>query len=159
MQTPQYPTITDAALTPFRALEIQLKDIPDLLDRAECPYPPTIRAMLRRLTRTDMAGVHVEKGDPLTQADEGALVDEIAALYRSVKTDATAYVGTDIKDKMSLMKTSNDLLTKLVDLQGKAFNIRAMARMQRLIVETMEEHLTPGQRTEFITKLEALQDV
>lgn len=159
MKSPQYPTITEATLTPFRAIEIQLRDTPDLLDRAECPYPPTTKVLLRRLTDATVGMVGAVKGDPLTIADEAALDDEIAALYRSVKVSSDTYVGTDVKDKMSLMKVSNDLLTKLVDLQAKRFNIRNMARMQRIVVEALEEHLSPGQRTEFITKLEGLTDV
>lgn len=76
-----------------------------------------------------------------------------------VKQDAATFTGTDTKDRMSFLKTANDLLTKLVDLQAKRFTTRNMAKMQRLVVETMEEHLDPGQRTEFIKKLEALTDV
>lgn len=156
MANPSYPTITEASLTPFRAIEVQLTTFPDLLDRAECPYPPLVKAMLRRL----IGGEMVDTGtSSLSDAAERTLDDEIAAIYQSVRREADHYSGSDPKDKMSFLKTSNDLLTKLVDLQSRRINIRNMALTQRAVVEAMEEFLTPAQRTQFIDKLGTFIDV
>lgn len=159
MTTPTYPAITEAMLTPFRAIELQLQAHPTMLEDPACPYPSAVLAYLNRLTRPAGAVVQGDGHDPLTVADGDELDVEIANLYRMVKQDAATFTGTDTKDRMSFLKTANDLLTKLVDLQAKRFTTRNMAKMQRLVVETMEEHLDPGQRTEFIKKLEALTDV
>lgn len=155
MSTPHYPVIDEALLTPFRAIELQLQTFPDMLSDPACPYGPAVRAYVQRLVKAKT----IEGPDPLTQADSEELDQEIASLYRQVKSDAATYSGTDPKDKMSFLKTSNDLLTKLVDLQSKRFNTRNMARMQRQVVEALEEFLDPGQRTDFIKRLEAVLDV
>lgn len=155
MSTPHYPTIDEALLTPFRAIELQLQTFPDMLSDPACPYTPAVRAYVQRLAKVTTP----DGPDPLVEADSDALDVEIAKLYRTVKDDAATFTGTDTKDKMAFLKTANDLLTKLVDLQAKRFNTRNMARMQRLVVETLEEFLDPGQRTEFIKRLEAVLDV
>lgn len=159
MSTPHYPSISDAMLTPFRAIELQLKTHPTMLEDPNCPYPPAVLAYVRRMVLVDGAAPKSAGPDPLTIADGEALDQEIAKLYQMVKTDAATFTGTDTKDRMSFLKTCNDLLTKLVDLQARRFNVRNMAKMQRQVVETLEEFLEPGQRTAFIQKLEALQDV
>lgn len=156
MSTPTYPTITEAMLTPFRAIELQLQTHPTMLEDPVCPYSNSVLAYVNRLVKRAEAA---DGPDPLTIADSDELDQEIANLYRMVKNDAATFTGTDTKDRMSFLKTSNDLLTKLVDLQAKRFQVRNMAKMQRLVVETMEEFLDPGQRTTFIQRLEAIQDV
>ena len=157
MTSPHYPPLSEASLTPFRALEVQLKSVPDLLDRPECPYPPTVKAMLRRL----VGGEKVDTGfvERLIDPGDAELDREIAQITETVKLDMKNYTGSDMKDKMSFLNTGNNLLVKLVDLQSKRFNIRNMARAQRVLVETMEQFLTPAQRTAFIQQIEGLVDV
>lgn len=151
MTQPHYPPITEATLTPFRAVEIQLRENPGLLDDAACPYDPLVKAMLRRLS----GDVTVSTGsvELMTDPAAGELDSEIADLYRTVKRDMQTYTGSDMKDKMAFLKTAQDLLTKLVDLQTRRINIRNMAQAMRAVIEVMEEFLTPAQRTEFIEKL------
>lgn len=152
----QYPSITEASLTPFRAVEIQLHSNPGFLDDPACPYPPSTKAMLRRLTGAEPAAA---TGTDLTDPAEAKLDEEIANLFRTVKRDSDTYTGSDMKDKMSFLKTATDLLSRLIDLQSKRFNIRNMARAQRAFVEVLEEFMTPAQRTEIISKLEGYIDV
>ncbi len=161
MTTPRasYPPITEASLTPFRAIEIQLKANPGLLDDEACPYPPLVKAMLRRLIMDEPVATGTDQIGTLVDPAEAALDREIAELYQTVKRDANSYAGSDMKDKMSFLKTANDLLTKIVDLQARRLNIRNMARQQRAFVECMEEFLTPAQRTTLISKLEGHLDV
>lgn len=155
--TPKYPTITDATLVPFRAIEIQLKEIPDFLTRAECPYSPAVRLFLGRLAEGDAAPVvaAAEMGDDTT-------IQEITDLYAELKR--VAFVGGqvgrgDSKDQMAVIKTASDLLSKLVDLKSKAFSVRDMSRFQRAVVDMLEGVLTPAQRSEFIDRLGAYTHV
>lgn len=156
METARYPSITEASLTPFRAIEIQLKATPDLLDKSECPYPPLVKAMVRRLVGQAPEN---DTGSDLVDPASDALDIEIANLYKEIKRDSQAYSGSDMKDKMAMLKTSADLLTRLLTIQEKRFNVRNMAQMQRLVVEMLEAHLTPAQRTEFINRMETIFDV
>lgn len=152
-EKPTYPTITDAQLVPFRALEAQLGPFPDLLDRQDCPYPPHIRTLVRRLI-----GEHV--GPIVDEAmDDDDLVQETINLYREIQRSSTTFNTSDPKDKMAVFKTSADLLTKLVALREKAVNIRQMSQFQKSVVELLESVLEPAQRSEFVEKLGKFIDV
>lgn len=158
---PYYPPLTDVQMTPIRAIAAQIEKFPDILDRPDCPYDHGVKVILRRLVMADkMGGIRDEMGiDNLVEASGEGLDREIASLYQTVKRDGEAYTGSDMKDKMAFMKTAHDLLSKLVDLQTKRFNVRNMAKMQRAVIEALEEFLTPAQRTALITKLKDMIDV
>lgn len=144
---PTYPTISDASLVPFRAIEAQLGDFPDLLDRSDCPYPPHIRLLLRRLI-----GEHV---GPIVDADldDDDLVKETISLYQEVKRSGLNINTNDPKDRMAILKTAADLLTKIVTLREKAVNIREMSIFQKIVLDLLESVLTPAQRSEFVEKM------
>lgn len=151
---PKYPSITDATLVPFRAIEVQLKQFPDILDRPDCPYPPHIKALVRRLMGEPGTGPA-----PVAAYGEDDLLQEITDLYEELKKVSTTVTTNDAKDKIAMLKTSGDLLTKMVDLKAKALNQREMARFQKLIVEILETVITPAQRAEFIEKMGTYLDV
>lgn len=144
---PYYPTLTDAQLVPFRALEAQLGQFPDLLDRQDCPYPPHIRTLVRRLI-----GEHVGPVVDEAMGDDD-LVQETINLYREIQRASTNVNTSDPKDKMAIFKTSADLLTKLVALREKAVNIRQMSQFQKAVVEVLESVLEPAQRSDFVEKI------
>lgn len=154
--SPKYPTITDATLVPIRAIEVQLKEFPDLLVRPECPYPPPIRTFLGRLlgeVREGLGGVEYSDDDT---------IQEISDLYTELKRiafKAGQVSGGDTKDQMAVLKTSSDLLSKMVDLKAKAFSVRDMSRFQKAVVEMLEAVLTPPQRSDFIDRMGAYLDV
>lgn len=152
--TPKYPTITDATLVPLRAIDIQLKEFPDLLMRAECPYPPAIRLFLQRLAGGGAVASVVYSDDDTIQ--------EVADLYTELKRvafKAGQVAGGDTKDQVGVLKTTADLLGKMVDLRAKAFSVRDMARFQKAVVEMLEAVCTPAQRTDFIDRMGAYQNV
>lgn len=144
-ETPTYPTVTDASLVPFRALDVQLKTFPDLFDRPECPYPPHIRQFLSRLV-AQQAPAAAPTG-PMSEED---LETEIVTLYRDLQTASAQLTGVDPKDKAAFLKTIGDLLTKMVTLREKVINMRQMSDFQRRVVQVLEGVLEPHQRTEFI---------
>ena len=139
---PKFPTITDATLVPIRAIEVQLKEHPNLLDQEDCPYPPPIKNLLRRL-----AGQEVVVRAEYSEED---LEREITELYSSLRVMP---VKGDAKDTINLYKTQADLLARLVDLKAKALGVRDMARFQRTVVEILDGLVTPAQRNEFLEKL------
>jgi len=162
-----YPNITEPSLVPFRALKVQVDQGVELFDCAECPYPPDIRSFLKtmlvnaaendRISSREGNSVVVEDdswADELLDPESTRIDHEIAKLYRKVKNESSKHAGTDVKETMSLMRTANDLLIKLVSLQETRANIRNMALFKRAVVETLEEFLTPAARTEFLSKIE-----
>lgn len=145
----KYPTITDATLVPFRALEIQLKGNLDLFDRAECPYPPAVKLFLKRALSP--GGGAVVTGTAVYSDDEA--VQEVTDLYRELKR--VAFVGTqvssgDSKDQVDILKKASDLFGKLIDLRSKAITVRDMGKFQQAVIQMLEKVVTPSQRSEFI---------
>jgi len=140
-----YPTITDATLVPLRAIQLQLIEDPDFLNHDDCPYPTHIRDFLRVF-----GGVQSEKRGSYS---EDELIDDITDLYEELKTITRSVNNPDVKDKIALMKTAGDLLTRMVALKEKAVNMRSMSQFQRAVVEVLETVITPAQRSEFIEKL------
>lgn len=145
---PTYPSFSDAALVPFRAIQAQVAAHPDILDRDDCPYPDHIRSFLRPLL-----GVAGPGPGERVRYDDDDLYQEIVDLYEDVKAATTAINTNDAKDKVQILKNSTDLLTRLVALREKQLNIRQMGQFQKAVVEFMEGTLTPAQRAEFIEKL------
>jgi hypothetical protein len=144
MSKPHYPNITDAFLTPIRAIEVQTATFPDILDRPECPYSPEVKSFLRKLFSIEKASA------PAKEYSEDELVGEISALYEELKG---VDVKADPKDMISLLKARGDLLTKLVTQKEKALNIRDVAHFQRTVVEVLEHIVSPAQRNEFLERL------
>lgn len=142
MMKPTYPSITDASLVPFRAIEAQLKQFPDILDREDCPYPPSVKTFLRKI-----CGGPEVVGGPMSDDD---LVAETSRLYREIQVSSRSIKGGDAKDTASIFKTMTDLLGKLVDMRGKAINVRQMSQFQKAVLTLLESVLTPAQRSEFV---------
>lgn len=142
-----YPRIDDAMLIPFRAIDAQLKQHPDLLERAECPYPKAVRDFLS--TRLANKPVDIKRN-----YDDDDLEAEIAELYSELKS-AGFGSGVDAKDKAQVLKTYADLLTKMVALRERMMNVRYMGAFQKSVIEMLETVLTPGQRSDFIEKMGA----
>jgi hypothetical protein len=132
-----YPAITDAMLVPFRAIDVQ----PGCLDDPACPYPPAIKAFLKRL---------IGDTTPIKAFDDEDLEKEINDIYRQLQD---VPVTTDTKENIAMFKVRADLLTKMVSLKERAMNARDMARFQRTVVEVLDQIITPAQRNEFLEKL------
>jgi hypothetical protein len=147
-----YPSLTDAALVPFRALEAQIGVHPDILDRPECPYPDHIKDFVRRML--------ADNGPTeLVRYDDDDLYGEICKLLEDIKKASLNVNTSDPKDKVQILKNATDLLTKLVGLREKQHNVREHARFIRSVIELLESLLTPAQRTEFVEKMGAYLDV
>jgi CBS-domain-containing membrane protein len=141
----KYPNITDAMLIPFRAIEVQLDTAPDLLDRPECPYPAHVKALLKRL----LGGSDPPPKERKEFSNED-LELEIQDLYEELRNTT---IKGEAKEQIALVKTRADLLTRMVGLKERALNARDMARFQRTVITTIDAHLTPAQRSEFLEQL------
>lgn len=145
---PTFPTISDASLTPFRALKIQLEQDPELFSHPDCPYSLEVRKIL-----SEMLGV----GQKEEYSDDD-LVRQTVELYEVAK-DATKLQVADPKDRVAVAKTASDLLGKLIGYRQVAMNIRSMSQFQKSVLEVLEGILEPHQRSEFVEKLGKYVDV
>jgi hypothetical protein len=147
----QYPRLDDATLIPFRAIEALLKQTPDLLQRDDCPYSASVREFLvTRLGKGEFKKIDYSDDD---------LETEIADLYTELKRAGLSVTMSDPKDKIAMLKTASELLTKLVSLKERIQNVRQMGQFQRTVVELMERILTPAQRSNFVDSLGSYLDL
>lgn len=75
---------------------------------------------------------------------------ELQVLYTGLKN---AKPNMDDSDQMSYYRTSTALLEKLLGLQEKARNIKAMSDHHRTVLDFIEEVCSPTQVTEFLKRL------
>lgn len=150
---PSYPPCTDSDVLVFRALELQLAAYPDLLDRADCPYSPDIKAVLRRaLSRsTSTGGTGVDaRLEAVAELDHDDILAEITQLYQELRRDSVNSVTSDPKEKAALSKTYADLLTRMVTLKERGMGVRDVAKFQSAVMSFLEQICTPAQRTDFV---------
>lgn len=150
---PSYPPCTDSDVLVFRALELQLAAHPDLLDRADCPYSPDIKAVLRRaLSRSTSSGSGdvAERLEAVVELDHDDILAEITQLYRELRRDSVNSITSDPKEKAALSKTYADLLTRMVTLKERGLGVRDVAKFQSAVMSFLEQICTPAQRTDFV---------
>lgn len=150
--SPKYPTITDAHLVPFRALELQLKEHPGLLDMAACPYPPHIKSIVRRLLGDGTPAA------PTVYSDDD-LEREISDLYTELRRLGVEANSGDAKDKISVIKQSAELLGKLVGFRERIINVREMNKFMKTVMQLLETVISPAQRSDFIENMGKFLDV
>ncbi len=149
MNTPYYPPITGADLTPLRVLQSQLALDPDYLSRAECPYPQSVRDELRQLLVSGVAAAPAAR--KLDDADD--LLIELTSVYDTLKDMGEDISNIDAKDKIQWMKAQVSVLERLTDLMARTVNMRQISKFRRVVLELMDNVLEPSQRTVFVQKL------
>jgi hypothetical protein len=148
---PSYPPCTDSDVLVFRALELQLVAHPDLLDRADCPYSPDIKAVLRRaLSRSTSSGAVTERLEAVAELGHDDILAEITQLYQELRRDSVNSITSDPKEKAALSKTYADLLTRMVTLKERGLGVRDVAKFQSAVMSFLEQICTPAQRTDFV---------
>ena len=85
-----------------------------------------------------------------TPSEEIDVEAELQVLYTGLKN---AKPNMDDSDQMSYYRTSTALLEKLLGLQEKARNIKAMSDHHRTVLDFIEEVCSPTQVTEFLKRL------
>lgn len=143
MKTAYYPNISEAAITPLQALALQFAEDPNIFESKDCPYSATLKEGLRKLL------VPVTHPDGTVFSNDEIVV-EITDLYKTLKN---VTMSGDTREQIALMKTTADLLTKMVALKEKAISIREVASFQRAVLEILDSIITPQQRAEFVERL------
>lgn len=145
---PYYPAIDDPLLTPFRALQAQLEQFPDLLTRAECPYTPEIREFLAALFAAEVKSPL----DDLDLEDLDNLEGQITDLYKRINRFSAGIEKND-KDALTFFRASAGLLEKMVSMRQAVFSAKNHSEFQTRIMDVMDNVLTAEQRSEFVEKL------
>lgn len=92
---------------------------------------------------------------PLDDRDDWQfLSEETKTLYRDLKAAKPA--GDEPAAQMGYFRTATSLLEKLLAMNERAQNLKQVSDFYAGVLEVMDSTLTTGQRTEVMTKLEAL---
>lgn len=114
----------------------------------ESSYPMQVEADIQTLFKQTRREVVVA---PTAENVEDIDVEaELKSLYTGLKN---AKPNMDDSDQMSYYRTSTALLEKLLGLQEKARNIKAMSDHHRTVLNFMEEVCSPTQVEEFMKRL------
>lgn len=178
-----FPRITPAAEKSLIDIAAILQENPEALKSPECKYSPKLTHALNIIMvvgATRNMGVdlneeiqklhkqhvtlHGNPHDPtsaqaLTETDLSEGVDlelETRTMYHEMKKLFLTISGMETKEKSDLIKTSSNLLEKLINLQEKAIGINQFNHFKSFIVDSMDKYLTPVQKTEFVDGIEEI---
>lgn len=108
----------------------------------ECPYEPAVVALLRA-TVTSPASVAMQVYPPLDPPDEEA--EELLKHLKSLKDS----LPKDTNDQLAWVRAAATLLDKIVTVKERAQSVKRMAEFEKLVLDTLQDQMTPQQRTQF----------
>lgn len=121
---------------------------------ANSPYPARLQNILREwFVRTKQVGAMTE--DVIKKTTDGAkwemLYKETEDLYSQLKE--AKFDAEDNAERMSYFRTATSLLSKLIEYQERALNLKMVSDFQNEVLLIMDEVLSPTQRTEVMERL------
>jgi hypothetical protein len=148
-----YPTLTDASLLPVKAVLAQAKHHDGYLDRDECPYPGSVKDLLRQVLAP--AKVVVDEVD-FDEAKPEAMRLQILRLMRELRDMRDQLGSKDHSEKLAYLKLYPVLIEKLIGLEERATNLKTMSEFQSTILQFLDEICDKDQRTELMKRLRVL---
>lgn len=141
-----YPTIDATTVKNLLVMRQLVEEHPAYF--LESPYPTSVESDINLLFKhTRKAIVAPSPPDAPEEIDVEA---ELRVLYTGLKN---AKPNMDDSDQMGYYRTSTALLEKLLGLQEKARNIKAMSDHHRTVLNFIEEVCSPTQVEEFLKRL------
>lgn len=146
--TMEYPQIDRSSIWSVVEFVEASKKQPELLTDNSCPYPKEFLDFVRSVVNKDKA-----KGATTNSIED--LEDEIRNIYTELD-DFKASLNSDSEGQVyvSYMRLRATLLTKMVEVKERVFNLRSMKLFQDRVLAGLDKICTPEQRTEFIAYLE-----
>lgn len=143
-----YPPLGDDALFALDVIAQNLRTDPEYLD--EAPYPAAVLDIFGKMPSIP--------GDPEAPSLEDEdkwdrLQRESDKLFRGLTDAGNQLDSRDNAEKMAYFRTATSLLDKIVGIQDRILNLRAVSRFHTTVMAIMEDVLDPGQRTEVMERL------
>lgn len=160
----QFPTLDNEQIIPMRRIMQAIGDHGiEILDRKDCPYDKDTVAFLKTLV-VDEATIQARIDAAVDAAAATAkqpvsmlgltgtehLIAELSQVYTSLDN-----VSLQGKDKLQGEKAKLSAIEKIVGLKERLLTLKQLTEFQSVIMVIMEQVLSPEQREEFLTKLEA----
>jgi len=116
----------------------------------ESPYPQTVEQDLLTLFKKTQKAMVVQE----VSQEEIDMELELKGLYTSLKN---AKPGATDSDQMAYFRTATALMERLLGLQEKARNMKAMGEHHAMVLNFLEEVCSPTQIEEFLARLKDLK--
>lgn len=144
-----YPDLGDEALFALDIIARNIKTDPEYL--LDAPYPDAVLEIFGQMP----AGSEATETLDLENEDKwDRLQRESDNLFRGL-TDAGKQLDVrDNAEKMAYFRTATSLLDKIVGIQERILNLRAVSRFHSTVMAIMEDVLDPGQRTDVMERLQ-----
>lgn len=158
-----YPDITDLKLLPFKIIKGGMTDDPTLLDRPECPYSDSVKSTLKYLLSATIVGPAATAEDGFTDYDPSSwgggssefdTVDEkVKALLHRLDQIALKVDIKDTSEQIQIAKAQSQLYDRLLAMRERAMNQKAVAQFTEYVLEMIDRHLPPDNRTAIMTEM------
>ncbi len=145
----EYPKIDRSSIWAMVEFVEAAKTQPELLTNGDCPYPKEFMEIIRSLFNKDKAVKAV------TASSMEDLEEEIQSIYNELDEFKSA-IDTDKDGQVyvSYMRLRATLLTKMVEVKERIYNVKSMKTFQERLLKGLDAVCTAEQRTNFIEYLE-----
>jgi hypothetical protein len=146
-----FPPLEDSTIWALGVIQTHLQEDPADLDHPERPYTDEEAAFLTQLLGPELVS------DPNFEGEGkwARLERESSDLFKSLTDTGKELAAGDNAEKMAYFRTATSLLEKIVGIQERTANLRAISRFHDTVLAVMEDILTPDQRTAVMERLKA----
>lgn len=147
-----YPEFADNTEFSLVVVIKALEENPNYLNDPECPYNGKLRELLQHLAPRQATAAPADDGDFEPRTDD-QLEREVTKLLDDIKAFGVTLSVGDVTERMSYFRTHTNLLEKLVSMKERMANVKSVATFQAIVLNAIEESLTPDQRTQVMDAL------
>ena len=139
-----YPRLSEDTASALRVvIEFSQAD-PSYLTHPDCPYGPEMMTLLRQLM--------VESAPPVRSEVDWESIDiedQIQRVFQDLEDMSVIIINAEPNEKLAYFKTKAALLEKLIGMQERVTNLKAMAEFRSRVMDGLQRICTPAQITEF----------
>lgn len=143
-----YPKIDNTSIWALVEFVEAVKKQPELLDQNACPYPEPMIQIIKD-------ALYKEKAHTSATSSIEDLEKQIADIYEELDEFKN---GLDADQEgqvfVSYMRLRGQLLSKMVDIKERVYNIKKMKEFQDTVIKILETVCTAEQRTKVMEMLE-----
>ena len=140
-----FPPIDEDVLIQMNLARRLAADDEEYLSDTDCPYSDDLKALLSPMRGGGGGGaIDVEAID---------LEQEILTLQSDLKQYGGDLKASDTAEKSTYFRLMTSLLEKITTLKERTHNLKQIAEFERVLMEIMDDILSPDQRTAVMQRL------
>lgn len=156
-----YPTLPDGLETKLKAVAMLMESDPGFLDAPECPYPPGLREILRKLgsksEKMAVSSLFSEDDDPSDRF--GTVLEEIERTMSEFRMIENDLGNAEPKERIDYFKAKTALMERWIGQKEKIFTMREISEFQKIILGVIDEFLDKDQKQDLKKRLASLESL